>query len=153
VAGRQLKPFRSFPSINGPNLLMTPSSSCSQHSKVIRRYSDGIGLTCGAAGGFKKSCLHERFAYSNLVDGVASISVGLFDGMGKITQMDNLEINHPNPDGGRMETSLPFNSGTYEVYANGRGVMHASFGAEGGPYYDPPASVEFVVTNPMEIVR
>ena len=101
----------------------------------------------GEGGGFKKSCLHGRFAYSNLVDGVASISVGLFDGMGKITQMDNLEINHPNPDGGRMETSLPFNSGTYEVYANGRGVMHASFGAEGGPYYDPPALVEFVVTN------
>jgi hypothetical protein len=101
----------------------------------------------GGQGGFKNSCLHGRFAYSNLADGVASISVGLFDGMGKVTQMDNIEINFPNPDGGRMEMSIPFNWGTYEIYPNGRGVMHASFGAEGGPYFDPPALLEFVVTN------
>ena len=101
----------------------------------------------GGEGGFKNSCLHGRFAYSNLADGVASISVGLFDGMGKVTQMDNIEINHQNPDGGRMETSLSFNWGTYEVYPNGRGVMRFSFGDEGGPYFDPPALAEFVVTN------
>lgn len=101
----------------------------------------------GGGGPFKNSCLHGRFAYSNLADGVASISVGLFDGMGKVTQMDNIEINHPNPDGGRMEVSLPVNWGTYEVYPNGRGVMRFSFGAEGGPYFDPPALAEFVVTN------
>ncbi len=93
----------------------------------------------GGEGGFKKSCLHGRFAYSNLADGVASISVGLFDGKGKITHMDDIEINFPNPDGGRMEISTSFNWGTYEIYPNGRGVIHASFGAAGGKFFDPPA--------------
>ena len=113
-------------------------------------HDDAQSATQREGGGgvpFKNSCLHGRFAYSNLADGVASISVGLFDGMGKVTQMDHIEINHQNPDGGRMETSLSFNWGTYEVYPNGRGVMRFSFGAEGGPYYDPPALAEFVVTN------
>ena len=101
----------------------------------------------GGGGPFKNSCLHGRFAYSNLADGAASISVGLFDGMGKVTQMDDVEANYPNPDGGRSETSFSFNWGTYEVYPNGRGVIYASFGAEGGKFFDPPAFLEFVVTN------
>ena len=62
--------------------------------------------------------------------------------------MDNIEINVPDPEnGGRSEVSLPFNSGSYEVYANGRGAIRLSLGGPGGPYYNPPALAEFVVTG------
>ena len=88
------------------------------------------------------------FSYTNLISDVASISVGVFDGKGGITEMDNIEINVPNPEkGGRSEVSLTFNYCSYEVYANGRGVIRMSMGGPGGPYYDPPALAEFVVTG------
>lgn len=100
------------------------------------------------AGTFTNACLQGRFSYSNVMADVASLSVGVFDGKGKITEMDSIEINHPDPNsGGRAETSLPFNSGSYEVHANGRGVIYLSMGGPGGPYYNPPAMAEFVVTR------
>ena len=97
--------------------------------------------------GFTNACLHGRFSYSNLVADVASISVGVFDGKGTISEMDNIEINHPNGSGGRTETSLLFNSGSYVVHANGRGVIYLSLGEPNTAYYDPPAMAEFVVTG------
>ncbi len=99
-------------------------------------------------GPFSNACLTGRFSYTNLIADVASVSVIVFDGNGSISEMENIEINVPDPEnGGRTELSLPFNSGSYEVYANGRGVIRLSLGGPGGPYYDPPALAEFVVTG------
>mmetsp|Transcript_13843 Transcript_13843/g.23520 ORF Transcript_13843/g.23520 Transcript_13843/m.23520 type:complete len:230 (-) Transcript_13843:119-808(-) len=109
-----------------------------------------IGNTSRSSSGgpFSNACLHGRFSYSNLIEDVASISVGVFDGNGAITEMDNIEINQPNPaTGGRLEVSLPFNYGSYEVYANGRGVIYLSVGGPNSPYSNPPAMAEFVVTG------
>ena len=119
------------------------SSVESQSSTVVTSSSRS-----SSSGPFSNECLQGRFSYSNLVADVASVSVGVFDGEGTITEMDSIEINFPNPEaGGRVETSIPFNYGTYEVYPNGKGTMRFSMGGQGGPYYDPPALVEFVVTG------
>ncbi|KAL7445564.1 hypothetical protein ACHAXM_009920 [Skeletonema potamos] len=126
------------------------SGSLTNENEDSFTIKDGNNRQEKAAGalGFDNSCLRGRFSYWNAMSDVASISVGVFDGNGKITEMDNIEINHPDPNnGGRTETSLPFNSGSYEVHANGRGVMYLSMGAPGGPFYDPPAMAEFVVTR------
>ena len=99
------------------------------------------------ADGFNNSCLKGRFSYSNVAADTASISVGVFDGNGSLTYFDDLLINHPDGEGGRIETTLSFNYGTYEISPNGRGKIYASVGDEGGPYYDPPAQYEFVVSG------
>ena len=97
--------------------------------------------------GFDNSCLKGRFSYYNVAADTASISVGVFDGNGSLTYFDDLLINHPDGEGGRIETTLSFNYGTYEISPNGRGKIYASVGDEGGPYYDPPAQYEFVVSG------
>lgn len=98
-------------------------------------------------GPFGNDCLRGRFSYANRAGDVASVSVGVFDGAGTIAELDDIAINAPDGNGGRVETSFRFNGGEYEVYGNGRGRMSLSLGEEGGPYYDPPAQVEFVVTG------
>eukprot|EP00984_Skeletonema_dohrnii_P019157 scaffold9102_cov157-Skeletonema_dohrnii-CCMP3373.AAC.3 len=104
--------------------------------------SNGNTSRSSSGGPFSNACLHGRFSYSNLIEGVASISVGVFDGNGVITEMDNIEINQPHPaTGGRLEVSLPFNYGSYEVYANGRGVIYLSVGGPNSPYSDPPSTL------------
>lgn len=110
--------------------------------------SSSSSLSATATGPFSNACLTGRFSYTNLIADVASVSVTVFDGNGGISEMDNIEINVPDPEnGGRSEVSLPFNSGSYEVYANGRGFIRLSLGGPGGPYYNPPALAEFVVTG------
>jgi len=72
-------------------------------------------------GGFSNECLKGRFSYYNTAADVASLTVGVFDGNGNISEFDDLYINHPDGEGGRIDATLPFNSGTYEVSSNGRG--------------------------------
>jgi len=98
-------------------------------------------------GEFSNECLRGRFSYYNTAADVASLTVGVFDGNGNISEFDDLYINHPDGEGGRIDATLPFNSGTYEVSSNGRGQMYISMGEEGGAYYDPPAKFEFVITG------
>ena len=117
---------------------------------VISLASDGEEKSASrsSGGNFSNECLRGRFSYWNLAGDVASISVAVFDGAGTVTEMENILIDHPDPEnGGRAETSLPFQHGTYEVYPNGLGVMRISLGSPGGPFYDPPALDKFVVTG------
>ena len=117
---------------------------------VISLASDGEeSPTSRSSGGqFSNECLRGRFSYWNLAGDVASLSVAVFDGAGTVTEMESILINHPDPEnGGRAETSLPFQHGTYEVHPNGLGVIDFSVGPPGGPFYDPPALAKFVVTG------
>lgn len=122
----------------------------------LREFAEGLGGNSmegqkargGGGGGFDASCLRGRFSYFNTASGVASLSVGVFDGEGNISEMEGIEINMPNPSGvGRLETTIGFNSGTYEVQPSGKGKMYVSLGEAGGPYFDPPAELVFVVTG------
>lgn len=110
---------------------------------------DGYGpINRCAIDRFQNCHLKGRFSYSNLAGDVASLSVGVFDGNGNISEFDDIRMNTPSDgNGGRAEVSIAFNSGTYEVYPNGRGKIIASMGEDGGPYYDPPAEIEFVITS------
>ena len=111
------------------------------------RKENGRATGRANSGSFNNGCLKGRFSYFNVASGTASLSVAVFDGNGIISEMENIETNSPSPDGGRVETSLRFNSGTYEVGPSGTGKIYASLGEEGGPYFDPPVEVMFVVSG------
>lgn len=98
-------------------------------------------------GGFGNHCLKGRFSYFNTAANVASISTLVFDGMGSVTEMDTLLVNHEDGNGGRIDTPINFNDGTYELHSNGRGQLHISLGDPSGAYYDPPAKFEVVVSG------
>lgn len=98
--------------------------------------------------GFDNSSLKGRFSYYNKEGDVASISVGVFDGIKNITSFEDICANVPDGNGGRTTATIgPFNWGYYEVQASGRGKIYISLGVEGDRYYDPPAELEFVVTS------
>ena len=126
-------------SINDEHItsITTADSTMNKKKKTTRQ----------GGGGFSNQCLKGRFSYYNTAADVASLTVGVFDGNGNISEIDDLYINHPDGEGGRIDATLPFNSGTYEVSSNGRGQMYISMGSEGGAYYDPPAKFEFVITG------
>mmetsp|Transcript_31726 Transcript_31726/g.76846 ORF Transcript_31726/g.76846 Transcript_31726/m.76846 type:complete len:192 (+) Transcript_31726:45-620(+) len=107
-------------------------------------YNTNARTTSGA---FGNECLRGRFSYFNVGVDVASLTVGVFDGNGGIPEFDATLINHPDGEGNRVESTISFNSGSYEVDSNGRGRIYMSLGEEGGPYFDPPAEVQFVVTS------
>ena len=111
------------------------------------RRASGRTTGSSSSGSFANECLKGRFGYFNTAAGTASLSVAVFDGNGGISEMGDLEINHPSPDGGRDETSIGFNSGTFKVEPSGKGKMYISLGEEGEPYFDPPAEVMFVVSG------
>ena len=96
-------------------------------------------------GGFGNHCLKGRFSYFNTAANVASISTLVFDGMGSVTEMDTLLVNHEDGNGGRIDTPINFNDGTYELHSNGRvdnfilvWVIQVS---------NPPAKFEVVVSG------
>ena len=96
---------------------------------------------------FDNACLKGRFSYFNKEGNVASLSVGVFDGIKNITSFEDICANVPDGEGGRKTSTIPFNFGYYEVHASGRGKMFLSLGEEGGPYFDfPYYELEFVVT-------
>ena len=100
---------------------------------------------------FDNACLKGRFSYFNKEGNVASLSVGVFDGIKNITSFEDICANVPDGEGGRKTSTIPFNFGYYEVQASGRGKMFLSLGEEGGPYFDfPYYELEFVVTGTGE---
>jgi len=111
---------------------------------VVFLSSLGYGV---ASNVFTNEDLKGRFSYFNTISDVASLTVGVFDGTGHISEMEDVLINAPIGNGEQTLVTLKFNYGYYEVHPSGRGKMFISLGEEGGPYYDPPAEAEFVVTG------
>ena len=52
--------------------------------------------------------------------------------MGSVIEMDTLLVNHEDGNGGRIDTPINFNDGTYELHSNGRGQLHISLGDSSG---------------------
>lgn len=123
---------------------ITPKSNLRGVISVAK--GDPVG-TVPRGGAFDSSCLHGRYSYSNFGETFASISVAVFDGKGKISEMDSIITNRAGPDGeGRQDISRPFISGSYEVHPNGRGVIDFILDVDGR---EAPNTMEFVVTQTL----